>query len=294
VSTVTTLDGRTLEVRTDGPGSGPTVIFHHGTPGAPVDFGPIVDAADCTGIRVVSYARPGYAGSSDHRGRSVADAAADAVAIADALGVDRFAAVGTSGGGPHALAGGALRPDRCVAVASVAGVAPYHADGLDWAAGMGPENLEEFEYAARGFDALTGYLDGIRPQLVEVTPAEIVTALGGLLPEVDRSALSGVVGDFLAASFHRALSGGIDGWRDDDLAFVAPWGFEPADITVPVAVWQGGVDLMVPASHGAWLAATVPTAVPHLLPGHGHISLSIAELPQILRDVCALGRLSPQ
>jgi pimeloyl-ACP methyl ester carboxylesterase len=294
VSTVTTPDGRTLEVRIDGPGSGPTVIFHHGTPGAPVDLGPVVDAANRTGIRVVSYARPGYAGSTDHRGRSVADAAADAVAIADALGVDRFAAVGTSGGGPHALAGAALRPDRCVAVASVAGVAPRRAEGLDWVAGMGPENVEEFDYAERGFEALSGYLHGIRPHLAEVTPAEILTALAGLLPQVDRDALSGIVGDFMAASFRRAMSGGIAGWRDDDIAFVSPWGFDPAAITVPVAVWQGGVDLMVPAAHGAWLAATIPTAVAHLLPEHGHVSLTMAELPEILRDVCALGRLSPQ
>jgi pimeloyl-ACP methyl ester carboxylesterase len=146
---------------------------------------------------------------------------------------------------------------------------------------MGPENLEEFEYAARGFDALTGYLDGVRPQLAEVTPAEIVTALAGLLPEVDRSALSGVVGDFLAASFHRALSGGIDGWRDDDLAFDRPWGFAVDDIRLPVLLWQGEQDRFVPSAHGEWLASRIPGVEARISAEDGHLTLLARRVPEV-------------
>lgn len=287
-TSVTAPDGRVLDVIIDGPADGTTVMFHHGTPAAPVDFGPVADAADATGVRVISYARPGYADSTVHPGRTIADAAADAVAVADALGVATFAAIGVSGGGPHALACAALRPDRCRAVASVAGVAPYHAAGLDWLAGMGPENVEEFDVAAQGVEALTEYLDRLLPHLSTVTPDEIITALSGLLPPVDREALAGNVGEFMAAGFRRALRNGTRGWRDDDLAFVAPWGFDLGGITVPAAIWQGDVDLMVPYAHGAWLAATIPTARPHLRAGHGHVSLVVANLPEIITDVCAL------
>jgi pimeloyl-ACP methyl ester carboxylesterase len=291
VDIVTTPDGRSLEYRVDGPAEGPTIIFHHGTPGAPVDTSPVTDAAEAAGVRVVSYARPGYAGSSVHRGRRVADAADDAVTIADTVGVERFVCVGTSGGGPHALAVAALRPERCVAAAIVAGVAPHDANGLDWMAGMGADNLEEFGAAERGIDDLTAFLEQVRPQLIAVTADELVTAMGSMLPDVDRRALSGEFGEFMATTFHRAVSAGIDGWRDDDLAFVTPWGFELAGIVVPIAVWQGDADLMVPAGHGAWLAEQIPTAVPHLLPGEGHVSVLVNRLSEILTDVVALAPL---
>jgi len=289
--TVTTPDGRSLDVLVHGSDGQPTVFFHHGTPGAPVDFGPIVKVAAETGIRVVNYARPGYAESTEHPGRDVAAAAADVVAIADALGVTTFATAGASGGGPHALACVALRPDRCRAAATVAGVAPYHAPGLDWLDGMGPENVAEFDAATKGIAPLTAFLDEISPALSAVTPEQILTELDGLLPDVDRRALEGEIGEFMATSFHNALRHGIAGWRDDDLAFVRPWGFDLAAIERPVAVWQGDQDLMVPYAHGVWLADAIPTARSQLSPGHGHISIAIASLTEIVTDVCRLAGL---
>jgi pimeloyl-ACP methyl ester carboxylesterase len=289
--TVTTPDGRKLDVLVHGSDGQPTVVFHHGTPGAPVDFGPIQKVAEETGVRVVNYARPGYAESTEQPGRDVAAAAADVIAIADALGVQTFATAGASGGGPHALACVALHPDRCRAAATVAGVGPYNAPGLDFLAGMGPENVAEFGAAVKGVEALTAFLDEISPPLVTVTPEQILTELDGLLPDVDRRALEGEIGEFLAAGFHAALRHGIAGWRDDDLAFAKPWGFDLAAIERPVAVWQGDEDLMVPYAHGVWLADAVPTARPHLLPGHGHISIAIASLTEIVTDVCRLAGL---
>ena len=189
--TVRTPDGRDLEVMRHGPADGRPLVFHVGTPNAPDEFPLLTDALDERGWQLVAYARPGYAGSSRHEGRSVADAAADVAAILDQLGLDRFLTIGWSGGGPHALACAALLPDRCDAAASLAGVAPFDADGLEFLAGMGPENVEEFGAAARSRDELEAFLERFADELSKVTGDEIAESLGDLVDDVDRNALTG-------------------------------------------------------------------------------------------------------
>ena len=127
--TVATPDGRTLTVYELGDPSGPAVLVHHGTPGDGLPFAPWVQDAVRRGIRLLSYDRPGYGASTAHHGRRIADAAEDAAAIADALGIGRFATWGISGGAPHALACAALLPERVVAAASLAALAPFDAEG---------------------------------------------------------------------------------------------------------------------------------------------------------------------
>ncbi|MCW2527610.1 MAG: alpha/beta hydrolase fold protein [Pseudonocardiales bacterium] len=153
-------DGRKLEVLATGPSDGRAFVFHNGTPTAAVAFGPMVDVVTARGLRFVTYSRPGYAGSDPHPGRTVADAAGDVSAIVDHLGIGEFVTAGWSGGGPHALATTALLPDRCRAAATIAGVAPFSAQGLDWLRGMGEENLEEFAAAIEGESSLTSWLEG--------------------------------------------------------------------------------------------------------------------------------------
>jgi pimeloyl-ACP methyl ester carboxylesterase len=269
-------------------GDGVPLVYHHGTPGAAIRFEPMVTAARAVGLRLVTYSRPGYGDTAPRTGRSVADAAADTARILDELGADRFYTIGLSGGGPHALACAALLPDRCIAAATIGGVAPYDAEGLDFTAGMGPENIEEFGLAVQGREALIPFLEAQRDPMSRADAAGIIEALGGLLPAVDREALTGAVAEWMITSFHRAVENGIDGWLDDDLAFTRDWGFPLAGITVPVAIWQGGVDLMVPPAHGAWLADHLPTARPHLLADHGHLSLAVADLPRIIADLATL------
>src|SRR3954451_631593 len=147
---VRTSDGRTLEVREVGDPDGPAIVAHHGSPGAGTFFRAEVDSARRRGLRLISYDRPGFGGSTPNPGRSVADAATDVGAILDALGVDRFATYGASGGGPHALACAALLPGRCLAAATIAGLAPYDAAGLDWMAGMGDGEHRRIRHRARG------------------------------------------------------------------------------------------------------------------------------------------------
>jgi len=273
-----------LDVMRHGRPDGRALVFHVGTPNAPAEFPLLTDALDERGWQLVAYARPGYAGSARREGRSVADAAADTAAVLDELGIDRFVTIGWSGGGPHALACAALLPDRCDAAASLAGVAPFDADGLDFLAGMGPENIEEFGAAVRSRDELAAFLLPFADALSKVTGEEVAKSLGGLVDDVDRAALTGELAETMARMLRRALSNGIAGWLDDDLAFVKPWGFDLAEIAVPVSIWQGAHDRMVPFAHGEWLAAHVPGARVHLYDDEGHISLA-AQLPRILDDL---------
>jgi pimeloyl-ACP methyl ester carboxylesterase len=224
----------------------------------------------------------------------VADAAADTVEILDALGAGAFFTLGWSGGGPHALACAALLPDRCLAAASLAGVAPYRAEGLSWLDGMGDENLEEFGLAEQGPAALTPFLEREATKLGAIRAEDVADALGTLVSDIDRSALTGEFAEFSASSMRHALSSGIAGWRDDDIAFTRPWGFDLASITRPVAVWQGGQDRMVPFAHGTWLAAHVSGARSRLHPAEGHLSLGVARIGDIVEDLTEIGRMTQQ
>ena len=283
-------DGRVLELAVAGPDSGPPLVFHHGTPMAGTLFAPLVSAAAERRLRTVAYSRPGYGRSTPRVGRSVADATADVAAILNALGAESFYALGWSGGGPHALACAALLPHRCLAAASLAGVAPFSAPGLDWLADMGDENIEEFDLVLKGPDALTPFLEREAARLKDIQPDQVATALGTLVSEVDRAALTGEFAEFSARSMRQALSSGIAGWRDDDLAFVRPWGFDLSSIHRPVAIWQGAQDRMVPYAHGAWLAENVVGAETRLFPSEGHLSLGVAKVHEIVEDLVAIGK----
>jgi pimeloyl-ACP methyl ester carboxylesterase len=283
--TVPLPDGRTLEAVSEGDEGGTLLIFHHGSPGAAVPFEPFDRAAADRGIRLVTMSRAGFGGSSRQPGRTVASAAADAAALADHLEVRRFLTVGWSGGGPHALACAALLPERVSAAGTIAGVAPFDGEGLDWFGGMGKDNRAEYGIAARDPDELVRWMRPHATALADVTPEGIVEGLRTLISDVDEASLKGPIGRLLAESYHRAFAEGPWGWYDDDLAFVRSWGFDLSAIRVPVSIWQGRHDLMVPLAHGEWLVAHVPNARSRLRPEHGHLSLVIGATGEILDDL---------
>jgi pimeloyl-ACP methyl ester carboxylesterase len=288
--TVQASGGRTLDVLDVGPRDGLALVFHTGTPGGLTGLGPMTGAVSALGLRTVLYARPGYCGSTPQPGRHVADAASDVGAILDRLGIDEFVTAGWSGGGPHALACAALLPVRCLAAASIAGIAPSDSPGLDWLAGMGAENIEEFGAAEAGEAELTRFLDAAGGALRDITAADLAAGLGGLVSEADQAVITGDFAEYLAGSFRAALSTGTAGWRDDDLAFTRDWGIslEALGHATPVAIWQGDQDRMVPAAHGDWLAATIPLARARRLPGEGHLTLMAARFGEILDDLLSL------
>jgi pimeloyl-ACP methyl ester carboxylesterase len=255
-------DGRTLHVYDTGADEAAgrlAVFWHHGTPniGAPPE--PLFAAAEELGIRWVSYDRPGYGGSSPHPGRNVASAAAHVLSIADALGIDRFALMGHSGGGPHALACAAPLEERVLGVVVGSGLAPFGAEGLDYFASMTPSGAAELRAAAEGRAALQDYLESAEYDPEMFTP-EDHAALSG-----EWSWLNSVVGP--------AVEAGPEGLIDDDLAYVGPWGFDPARVISPTLFMYGGRDRVVPGSHGEWLACRCPTSELRLYPEDGHISV---------------------
>jgi pimeloyl-ACP methyl ester carboxylesterase len=279
--------GRRIEVEVGDPDGGAALIFHTGTPSAGVLFAPMVQAGAKRGIRHVAYSRPGYGRSDRRAGRSVADCAEDVAAIADQLGIDRFFTVGWSGGGPHALACAALLPNRVIAAATLAAVAPRDADGLDWMAEMGEDNVAEFTAAESG--ELVGFLEHHAGAIKNATGAQLHEVLSSLLSDVDVSVLTGKFADYLAGATALGLSRGIWGWCDDDVAFMREWGFDLGTIKPPVTIWQGEQDLMVPFAHGRWLASKVAGAQARLLPDQGHLSLVLGAYDQVLDELLAAG-----
>ena len=277
-------DGRRLDLRVSGPAGGFPLVFHHGTPGAATPVRALERAAHVRGLRLVTTSRPGYGDSSPQPGRSVVHVAADTAAVLAAIGAGRCLVAGWSGGGPHALACGA-RLGAAVAVLVIAGVAPYGAPGLDWMAGMGQENVVEFSAARHDEDQLRSYLLHEREQLQDVTAAGIAGSLETLLPDVDRAVLTGEFGEDIAASFREAVRTGVEGWFEDDIAFTRSWGFGLDEISVPTMIWQGSADLMVPFSHGQWLAAQLPAASAHLEEGEGHLSVGLGALDRMLDEL---------
>jgi pimeloyl-ACP methyl ester carboxylesterase len=277
---VRTRDGRLLRVVESGDPGGGLVLVHHGTPSSAKLASWWVDDAAARGIRLVGFDRPGYGGSDRHPGHTVADVAADAVAIADALGVGEFRTWGESGGGPHALACAALLPDRVVSAAVLACVAPYEAEGLDWFAGMGQDNLDEFGAANEGEEPLRPYLSAAREGLLAAGAEGLAHEMRSLLPDADVAVLNGDVLQFMYDWIAQGLAAGYEGWLDDDLAFVAPWGFDLGSIGVPVLLVQGRQDLMVPYAHAEWLIKQIPEVEPRLLEDQGHLSL-LADLAPV-------------
>ena len=283
--------GRLIELAETGPEGGPVVLFQHGTPGCFLQDGFFSRAVHARGWRLVTFSRAGYGGSSRAPGRTIADAVADCRAVLDAVGAPTAMVAGASGGGPHTLACAALLPERVSAALCIAGVAPYGAEGLDFLAGMGEENITEFGAALAGEEALRPYLETEATALRVIEASQIVEAMATILPEVDRACLTGEFSEDAAASFRYGLAQSVDGWLDDDLAFCRPWGFDLAAITVPVSLWQGDLDLMVPFSHGRWLSGRIPGVHPHLEAGQGHLSVAVGAIDRMLDE---LGELAGQ
>jgi pimeloyl-ACP methyl ester carboxylesterase len=256
---VDSADGRRLHVYDTGGDDRLAVVWHHGTPNIGAPPVPLFETADVLGIRWVSYDRPGYGGSTPRPGRDFASTVGDVTSVVDALGIDRFAVMGHSSGGPNALSCGALLPDRVLAVVSVSGLAPYGADGLDWFAGMAPGGEASLRAALDGRAAKERH----EATATEDDPGFIAA---------DEQALRGDWSWFLDV-VRPALAQGPSGLIDDDLAAVGPWGFDPGQITAPVLILHGGGDRVVPSSHGEWLARHCRSAELWLRPDAGHISV---------------------
>ena len=270
---VTTADGRLLTVHEGGDRNGVPMLAHFGTPGSSLLYEPHVRDAEERGVRLFSYSRPGYAGSTRMPGRSVADCAADVAAVCDALEIGRFCAWGISGGGPHVLATAALLPDRVATIAAIASVAPYDAEGLDYTAGMGELNVETFEAIAAGDEAHWAQLERDRADVLSATPEGLVAAWRSLLGPADLAVLTDSFAAYVLENTRTGVAESAEGWFDDEVAIVEAWGFDLGSISVPVLYRHGEQDKFVPFSHGEWLAAHIPGVDARLTAADGHLTV---------------------
>ena len=277
-------DGRTLEYEDNGVKSQKAILFLHGTPGSIKTWSKWL--AQVTGCLAIAASRAGYGKSDRHFGRTVADDLADQQSLLDHFHIKEFVAIGWSGGGPHSI--NMTRDPRCKGAITLAGVAEWgHAD-LDFLAGMGPENEEEFGVALNGEAALQGWMVKNASSYKTITGPDLIAALGGLIGDADKAALTPDVAVEAAEGMRHAVVDSFDGWVDDDLAFVQKFGIDLGAITKPVLVWQGDDDFMVPKAHSEWLVKHIPTATLNFIPGHGHISLTTAYRPEIIKQAMEL------
>ena len=280
-------DGRDLAVEVSGHPSGKPVFLLHGTPGSllgPRPRGIVLYRLD---IRLISYNRPGYPGSTRVKGRIVADAAADVEAIADHFGIDRFSVIGRSGGAPHALACAAdkrLR-DRLICSASLCSLAPYDANGLDWSADMVESNITAYHNAAES--NLQSLIATFNQQAEEVRNSShgLINTLQPELASPDRQVIGDIALRRIIASTHaEALRESVDGWVDDVMALGHPWGVGFSDISAPVLLWHGGDDGFSPVGHTQWLDQQIATAELRLQSGAAHFD-ALRVMPEILKWV---------
>jgi len=281
VATVALRDDRTLAYAEYGDPQGTPVIVFHGTPGSRLDRHPDSTILTDLGVRLIAPDRPGYGHSSFQRNRRLLDWPADVARLADALGLARFAVAGVSGGGPHAAACAYALPERVTRAALVAGVAPPHAPGF-WD-GMSKRDALELR-ATRLLPTWFLRFDfNAQVRLLLRDPRAYLANLAAHFPAPDRAvAADPALQAIFAESVAQAYRQGPDAHIQDDKLFTRPWGFRVEDITVPVDVWQGDDDDIVPPSHGRYLAAAIPGATLHLVPSQAHLSLPIACYRDIL------------
>jgi pimeloyl-ACP methyl ester carboxylesterase len=256
-------DGRDLRIHDTGEGD-TTLVWHHGTPQTGALYEPLLGLARERGIRLVSYARPGYGGSTPQPGRAVGSAGPDMARVADLLCIDRFAVMGSSSGGSHALACAAILPDRVTGVVCFAAIAPFTGHD-DWFAGMADDS------ALRA--AVAGRVARLRhAEQSEFDPTCFTAA--------DIDVVSGPW-EAMGADAGRAGRAGPDGQVDDDVALVNPWDADLAVVEAPVLLVQGEQDRIAPWTHATQLARELPESELWLRPDDGHLSVLNA-CPQAL------------
>jgi pimeloyl-ACP methyl ester carboxylesterase len=266
--------GRVLRVRDAGDPHGDVVMYFHGTPGSRLDLGFGEEAASEIGVRLVSFDRPGYGGSTPAP-FGLESIARDAQAIADHLGVDRFATLGQSGGGPFALAAGAVLGDRVLRVGVASGAGPFQfvPDAI--------EGLSDGDRAALALlpgddvgaaDAFAAEFDPLVPLFRTANPSEIVAAFQELLSPRDRELLQDerrVAA--LTSTMHESLRQGTKGAGWDNVAWVGAWDVDVATVACPVVLWYGDEDRFAPPAHGLWLRDHLASARLVQRAGEGHL-----------------------
>jgi pimeloyl-ACP methyl ester carboxylesterase len=262
------VDGRRMGYAEFGDTRGAAVLAIHGTPGSRFMFAITDQAARARRLRIIAPERPGY-GLSDYRRRqSLAQVAEDMKVLADALGLDRFAVIGVSGGGPYAIATAASMPERAILLGLVSPVGPI-AECQDRIR-MSKLHRLIFTRIGRSPAAIASFFWSLR-NLVRWVPGVAYRGLMQRVPPSDRAVLARAeVNANLQVALREGLRPGIDGARQDLRLFCAPWGLPLEDIDVPAIIWQGSDDILVPPGAAYHLAETLPNCRLDVIRGGGH------------------------
>ena len=245
------------------------VFFHHGSPSA----GPIPPHirrnADAHGFRIIEVVRPGYGSSTTISDRSVNTVSQINLDIADALGIKNFAIFGQSGGGPHALASGHLAGNRCIAQLIIAGIAPMDDPNFDFTAGMSEEIREKWLLALTSMEDFEASLSEEATKMSSYNFDQIKEkfSVDPENPISDERILS------MQARVQYSLMQGACGWIDDERAFLKPWGFSLSDITMPVQLWAGSIDVNVPPAHAEYLKRMIPNSELFIVEDKNHFTI---------------------
>jgi pimeloyl-ACP methyl ester carboxylesterase len=277
-------DGRHLGYSQRGLPAGRPVLDFHGNPGSRLSFWGTDDAIAGLDVRLISVDRPGIGLSDPRPGRRVADWAVDAAGLADALGIERFAVMGHSVGGAYAAACAAGLPSRVTAAGLVSPIIPLDAPGAFGELGKPGQWLlaRDRPWLARA-SLRTLFL------LARAAPSLARRVFGSRSTTAERaiSARPEVMARALASARESTRQGAR--WLVEDMrAAIAPWGFDPARIAVPVFVWQGDQDSSIRESWGDWWAEHVPGAVLIRCPGEGHLLIE-ERIGEILGTLASAG-----
>ena len=248
--------GRLLGYLDLGDPEGVPIVSCHGGLSSRLDVLPAAASATAHGVRLLAPDRPGIGQSDRREGRTLLDWPADVAALADQLGLDRFGVMGWSVGGLYAQAVGRSLGDRVRGVALIASPIPPDWDGM----------RDELNRMDRVFLKLSGHAPGIDRTIFHLMHATATHLPKAFAREMK---LEGDVATQLPAAIAEGLTD-VAGVVDDYRVFGAPWGFEPSEITVPVHVWQGDADDLVPPAWGPRLADAIPGARLTVVPDAGH------------------------
>jgi len=273
-------DGRNLEYTDNGVESSAAVIIHSGTSGDISGWQTWLDSFAKRSIRAIAFNRSGYSGSTAMPTRVTIDVARDVAQLVDALGLHRFVSAGLSGGGQHALATG-IDP-RCVGVVTIGSLAPYAELGQRFYEGMQQVDIDEYADALTDINILVKRFQGWTDSGIEANAA------GTTHSENDLKAMQRPTWTALMDSMSLTMNNGWEWVKDDYRSYLQPWGFDPRDITVPVFIWQAGLDVNVPPVHGRGLAENIPGAELRFVADESHLGLVVNYENEIMDDAVAL------
>ena len=278
--TMSLRDGRSLAWAEYGDPAGKPVLYFHGFPGSRLEARPTHDAAAKAGARVLAIDRPGFGHSSPKRGRRIMDWPADVCAFADHLALERFAAMGVSGGGPYAAVCAYRIPDRLTNVAIVCGVAPFDIP----AATEGMMRMNRLLFGLSRYSELFPRLMmAVMARSMRRNPDAAIKQMRARMPEPDQKVLDRpeLRGSFLGSALEALRQGTHEAGHESAL-YARPWGFRLEDISREVLLYQGELDVNVPPGMGRYQANALPNCRAHFYPDEGHISLVLDHSEEIL------------